>query len=233
MNSAPIPACPVTADRSGRDSQGFTLLEIVIVMVIISVLAVMAMPVVSSMMREAAMREPVERLEELAKAVRLRAMLEGYPYEIIFTAEGFEGRRFQLRREGEESVEDEELEEAEKEAEAANEEHPADPETDPNAELTGEDGEEKEPTLVLPELEAYQFSGPMACRLLFWGRTRWMEPPQPNEKEQTPVHNRWLFQPSGLCNPLTVQFYRDDMWVEIAFNPLTADIQSERSLIPE
>lgn len=231
MNPEPGPACPVTADRP---AQGFTLLEIVIVMVIISVLAVMAMPVVSSMMREAAMREPVERLEELAKAVRLRSMLEGHPYEIIFTADGFEGRRFQLRKEEEEEVE--EPEDGTKEAdENATGEGMMDigieQETDPDVPIA-EDGGEAVPALVLPDLEAYEFSGSMACRLLFWGRTQWMDAPQADQKEQIPVQNRWLFQPTGLCNPVTVQFHRDDMWVEVAFNPLTGDIQSERSMIP-
>lgn len=42
----------------------------------------------------------------------------------------------------------------------------------------------------------------------------------------------WVFEPSGLCEPLSVRFTRHDGYVEVDYNPLTAGVQDERLYIP-
>lgn len=43
---------------------------------------------------------------------------------------------------------------------------------------------------------------------------------------------RWIFQPTGLCEPVTVRIIEEDAWLEIAFDPLTAGIADESYNIP-
>ena len=42
---------------------------------------------------------------------------------------------------------------------------------------------------------------------------------------------RWIFQPSGMCEPLKVRMEADAAFFEIEFHPLTADIVRERSWV--
>lgn len=41
---------------------------------------------------------------------------------------------------------------------------------------------------------------------------------------------RWRFLPTGLCEPITVHFYREDDFLEFSFNPLTAQTEDETFL---
>jgi hypothetical protein len=42
---------------------------------------------------------------------------------------------------------------------------------------------------------------------------------------------RWVFSPSGLCEPLTFRFQRGSDWVRFRVDPLTATFQTEESYI--
>ncbi len=55
-----------------------------------------------------------------------------------------------------------------------------------------------------------------------WNREEWEVP---NDLE-------WVFEPSGLCEPLSVRFVRRGGYVEVDFNPLTAGVEDERLYIP-
>jgi type II secretory pathway pseudopilin PulG len=52
-----------------------------------------------------------------------------------------------------------------------------------------------------------------------WGDKDWIKP-----KEE-----RWIFQGTGLTEPLSFRFQRGESWIEIDLNPLTASIDEERS----
>lgn len=52
------------------------------------------------------------------------------------------------------------------------------------------------------------------------------------EKAQKPDGQRWVFQPSGLCEPITVRVVDDDAWMEVRFDPLTAGIAEESFYAP-
>jgi prepilin-type N-terminal cleavage/methylation domain-containing protein len=56
---------------------------------------------------------------------------------------------------------------------------------------------------------------------------RWMSP-----KWRKPEKDRWVFVPSGLCEPLKVRVTRGKAWLECSFHPLTGAIQDESYYIP-
>ena len=47
-----------------------------------------------------------------------------------------------------------------------------------------------------------------------------------------PDSDAWIFQPTGLCEPLRFHFKRDGGWIEFTFNPLTAAAQDETNYFP-
>lgn len=53
-----------------------------------------------------------------------------------------------------------------------------------------------------------------------------------SEKASKPDGQTWIFQPSGLCEPITFRLVEDDAWIEITFDPLTANISDEGYNIP-
>jgi prepilin-type N-terminal cleavage/methylation domain-containing protein len=52
------------------------------------------------------------------------------------------------------------------------------------------------------------------------------------EKALKPDGQTWIFQPSGLCEPVAFRVEENDAWIEVLFDPLTADIGEEAYEIP-
>ncbi len=52
------------------------------------------------------------------------------------------------------------------------------------------------------------------------------------EKPERPDGQRWIFQPSGICEPVSVHLTDDEAWMEMRFDPLTAGIADESYHIP-
>ena len=52
------------------------------------------------------------------------------------------------------------------------------------------------------------------------------------EKSEKPGGQRWIFQPSGICEPITVRVMEGDAWLEVEFDPLTAGLADESYNIP-
>ena len=52
------------------------------------------------------------------------------------------------------------------------------------------------------------------------------------DKAVRPDGQRWIFQPTGLCEPVTVRIEEDDAWMEVTFDALTAGIADESYNIP-
>lgn len=52
------------------------------------------------------------------------------------------------------------------------------------------------------------------------------------DKALRPGGQRWIFQPTGLAEPLTVRLMEDEAWIEVRFDPLTAGIEEETYHIP-
>lgn len=53
-----------------------------------------------------------------------------------------------------------------------------------------------------------------------------------SEKVTKPDGQTWIFQPTGLCEPIIFRLEEDDAWIEVAFDPLTANIGEESYSIP-
>ena len=62
--------------------------------------------------------------------------------------------------------------------------------------------------------------------------TRYQLLPFGADKPLRPDGQRWIFQPTGLCEPLTVRIMEDEAWIEVRLDPLTAGIEEESYYIP-
>ncbi len=56
--------------------------------------------------------------------------------------------------------------------------------------------------------------------------------PFASDKMLKPDGQRWIFQPSGLCEPVTVRVMEDEAWMEVRFDALTAGLADESYNIP-
>lgn len=212
-----------TTSATGRADGGFTLVELIIAISVVSILAGLAVPAIDSVKRERQAREPVNALYLAARDVRLRAMKEQRPYQIVFDREGFRAARFFQPYGGREEfdqlrLELEQLDQRDAIIEASRARGiQLAPEEEPD--LRREQVEEG-----LRFFAEYAFDPDLACSLKFWDETEWVN-------LSGGEFRRWIFQPSGMCEPLRVRVESDGAFFEIAFHPLTADIQSETSWV--
>jgi type II secretory pathway pseudopilin PulG len=52
------------------------------------------------------------------------------------------------------------------------------------------------------------------------------------ERVLRPDGQRWIFQPTGLLEPVTVRVMEGEAWIEVQFDPLTAGLADESYYIP-
>lgn len=52
------------------------------------------------------------------------------------------------------------------------------------------------------------------------------------DKALRPDGQLWIFQPTGLCEPLSVRVEQDEAWMQVTFDALTAGIADESYYIP-
>jgi type II secretory pathway pseudopilin PulG len=201
-----------------------TLLELVIAITVLSVLTGIAVPAIDSAQRARVAREPVNQLHSMAREVRLRAIAERRPYQILFDSEGFKASRFYNPYGGQEEFEElqtklDQLEQRDAIIEAS--------------QARGIDLSTGE---VLPDLnreqveegirflKEYPLEDGVDYKLRFWDDTQWIDM---NGGE----FRRWVFQPSGMCEPLKIQVESENAFFELEFHPLTADVKTERSWV--
>ncbi|HYF34894.1 MAG TPA: type II secretion system protein [Prosthecobacter sp.] len=222
VDQGPGLAAGVLALRGPRP-RGFTMVEIVIAMTIIAIAFVVSVPAIRSIKNEQAMREPIVELARLAKEARLRAMKEKRPYQVAFYPGGFVASRYfspyvQLAEltayleEGESGV------------------MRLNPNADDNdADLDAGAGEQPKTDQAVapraPKLDdhwqkRYNLPENTQYAIKFW-----------HDLEETPVSGEvvklWVFQPTGICQPLKVRLEREGASFDVEFNALTADIVKE------
>jgi prepilin-type N-terminal cleavage/methylation domain-containing protein len=203
-------------------SGGFTLVEVIIAISIVAIMTGMAIPAIDSVQRERLAREPVNRLILLAREIRVRAMTEQRPYQIVFDGEGFRASRFfhpyggrdeaqTLRQEIELLEEQDEIAEASQNRGISLETAEPDPLKDQI-----EEG--------MRFLEEYSMDPSLQVSLKFWNETEWV-------MMAGGEFRRWIFQPSGMCEPMRFRVEADKSFFEVEFHPLTADVKSEKSWV--
>ncbi len=209
--------------RRTAASGGFTLIEIVISLTIVTILLAAAVPMLKGLQDERLAREPVSALVRLAREARQRAMAEKRPYQVAFYSTGFTASRYfnpylQLAQ----------LQEFMETGENAP------PETDTVEKNDLENGGSVTKTTELPLAppppkfdehwaEKYEMPQDMKCALQFWYDT------DPAYLEGDVV-KLWVFQPSGICQPLKVHIERESATFDVEFGALTADIVNETFL---
>lgn len=73
---------------------------------------------------------------------------------------------------------------------------------------------------VAPTELHYELGGDTTLELQRWGEDQWRKPSTANDIF-------WVFQSSGICEPIRFRFTRPGSSLEMSFNPLTANVQDE------
>lgn len=218
----------------GLRRAAFTLVEIVVALTIIAVLAAVAIPVVTGLMREERERAVMTTLAEMVLEARSRAMREQRPWQIVFEREGIHAcqasfpyakredfikhleelrappviteieREVPVRTEGERTI----VESANPGAPRALQPEPAPPPP----------SQPPEPpwTLSIP-LEAGT-----ECEVLLWGDG------EPERIEGDRIR-RWVFQPTGMASPARVTLRTGSLQMEMSFDALTGEVVSSKT----
>lgn len=207
-----------------KQARGMTLVELVIAIAVLSVLTGIAVPAIDSAQRARVAREPVNQLHSMAREVRLRAIAERRPYQILFDSEGFKASRFYNPYGGPEEFEElqtklDQLEQRDAIIEASQARGIDLSTGEALPDLNREQVEEG-----IRFLKEYPLEDGVDYKLRFWDDTQWIDM---NGGE----FRRWVFQPSGMCEPLKIQVESENAFFELEFHPLTADIKMERSWV--
>jgi len=158
--------------------RGFTLLEIVLVVLIIGLSMGALIPFFGSGIENEGLRRAAADFEKAARTARGLALGSGYPAELRLDKKQFQLHGFRA------------------------------------ASDAGTEPELVEQTFLIGNATAW--------KVRTWLRPAW----------RTPDEERWVFQPSGLVEPLTVRFLRGDAYVEFGFNPLTGETEEEKYYFP-
>lgn len=209
--------------ESPASLRAFTVVELVVAITVVAILTGLAVPAIDSVQKERIAREPVNRLLLLAREVRGRAMAEDRPYQIVFDGQGYRASRFLRPYAGLEEVETIRLEMAEmaereemiEASQARGIQMAAPTPPDPQEELVREG---------LKYFQEYAYPADVRVSVRAWNDLEWI----PLSGAE---YKRWIFQPSGMCEPLRFRVEADTSFFEVEFHPLTADVKSERSWV--
>lgn len=198
-----------SAARKRRSEAGFTLLEIVFVLVIMMLIAGGAMGVMYVNRDEAKLRNAMGEIELLAKRARTVASLQQRPYALEFTRDGVGlmplAEATVDPRTRERMIEDRAFED--RAASFA-------------AERGGESYEPPQSTR-----DSWQPEDSMDILVKRWASTKWVQ----LEARDRQV---WRFEPDGICEPLGVRLELENgNWASAFFHPLTATRSETRSEI--
>jgi prepilin-type N-terminal cleavage/methylation domain-containing protein len=201
-----------------RAGGGFTLVELVLVLVILALLAAAVVPSVMGVRAGHMAREPLDLLRQTARECRARAMEEGRPYVIHFHSEGYVAGRFMG------------LVRTDTELDQLRERQALDPRNSGGAmvaayaeleamgrgELPGVGAGESAAGIAGGWGKEFTLGSGMVLEVGFWGEG------EPKEVPRGVVRS-WVFQPSGLCEPLRVRIGLRGETYPLQFSALTAD----------
>jgi hypothetical protein len=195
---------------------------VVLVLTILAILAAAAVPAVRGYQEELVAREPIIALGKLAKAARLKAMQDKRPYQIAFTSKGFTATRYlspylQLAQ-LDDFIQRTEVEAQQKEEAGLTEEV----EAAKQAENAPEGSTLPPPPVFKEWTETHSLPEGMTYGVQYWYE------PEPTAIEGELVR-LWVFQPTGIVSPITVNLHSAGHVMNVTFSALTADIVKETS----
>ncbi|MCB1099323.1 MAG: prepilin-type N-terminal cleavage/methylation domain-containing protein [Verrucomicrobiales bacterium] len=217
---------------------GFTLIELVIAMTIIVVIVGVAIPAMQGVSDERNARKPIDALADMVQEVRSKAMIEQEAYQIVFDAEGFYALRYfnsyrnrddfkQLLIEMQKPQDAEGVATDTVERSGATTGDGQVVEAAPNLLTEINEGRPEAKVAMRRDTWLKSFKKPVDIdlTLLFWGDPKW-------NKVENDYFRRWVFQPTGMCNPLQVRSEIGDGFFEIQFDPLTGEVLREKFYVP-
>lgn len=208
---------------SDSAKRAFTLIEIVIALTIVAVLAAATVPMLKGFQDERLAREPVTALLKLAREARMRAMQEKRPYQVAFHATGFTASRYfnpylQL------AELNEFLESGEEEPAVVSTMEEGD-----KSDLDNGAGSNKTSELPLapppPKYDEHWSENYELPKEVKYQIQHWYDA-EPTTVEGDVV-KLWVFQPSGVCQPLKIHVEGPSSTFDVEFAALTADIVKE------
>lgn len=187
-------------------SAGFTLLEMVIVLLVVALLAGSAVGLMISSADERALNRSSVEVEVLAKRARTLASLQQRPYALEFF-----DNHVSLMPLAEALLDPKEREKAaeahDKAAEAAADKAPAN------------SSDEPAPATSFATVHAgWALDGDMRMFIRRWASDTWV--PIDGKNRQV-----WRFDPQGFCEPVTIRVEIGRSWKESEFHPLTGGIR--------
>jgi prepilin-type N-terminal cleavage/methylation domain-containing protein len=217
--------------ESRAHGAAFTLVEIVIVMTILAVLAAASVPTFRGIAREREARAPLVALVALAKETRLRAMKTQRPYQIAFSARGFTASRYIDPYLTLAKLEAYVLEQQQRALESP---QPAVTEVSSTGKTTLMASSVNDNAVALAD----EADAPVAAEWV--ERQTWPADTQATAQVWHQVDADaallqgenlvlWVFQPSGICEPLWLTVQHSGATVQVEFGSLTADIIREAS----
>lgn len=201
-------------------SSGFTLIEIIIALTIVTVLAAATVPMLKGFQNERVAREPLAALVKLAREARMRAMKEKRPYQVAFHATGFTASRYfnpylQLAELNEFLTAGEDL--------------PEQTDTIEKTDIDNGGGLTKTTELPLappaPKFDEHWTQKFELSQDVKYAIQHWYDA-EPLFIEGDVV-KLWVFQPSGICEPLKLHIEGPGATFDVEFAALTADIVKE------
>ena len=73
-------------------------------------------------------------------------------------------------------------------------------------------------------LEEYEINPGLQVSLKLWNETEWVS-------MSGSEYRRWIFQPSGMCEPMRFKVEASQSFFEVEFHPLTGYVKTERSWV--
>lgn len=204
-------------------TRAFTLVEIVIALTIVAVLAAATVPMLKGFQEERLAREPVTALLKLAREARMRAMKEKRPYQVAFHATGFTASRYfnpylQLSELNEFLVAGETAPVVESTIQLKD-----------KADLDSGAGLTKTTELPIapppPKFDEYWSEKYELPKEVTYAIQHWYD--AESTKIEGDLVKLWVFQPSGVCQPLKIHVEGPASTFDVEFAALTADIVKE------
>ena len=200
----------------------------VVALTIVAILLTLAFPAMKALREEDDANAHVTALLDLTRDMRARALSERRPYQLVFDQQSIYGLRyfypygedttfqeFLLKQDEERLRRKEEIARMEIQRMQMAQDAPEQPEGSDTAlpPLPNIEDEYFVRQLTLPE--------GVKVEVRPWGTLQW------KILDGTEIH-RWVFQPSGLCDPLQVRFAQDGQWQELHFDVLTGELAKKR-----